>query len=249
MKLYGICSPSHAVLRDEWFLPSAQKFFEEVILEEVSQTCPSGGFKNAGWASTVTKKFDLLLRATEENWEDIFVFSDVDIQFFDLDTSYLASLLGDKDIVFQKNSAIGDVCTGFLVCRANENTKNLWKKAKNEIRENWDSYDDQDIINFILGMRRCRLNWKEIYKLSIPMTARLKLIFDAFLKKQDSKLDINWDYLPKEFYLPGKMWNPGDDLDIPKDIVMHHANWTIGIENKIAQLEYVKDVVSKRSQI
>lgn len=248
MKLYAICSPSHAVLRDEWFLPSAKELFEEIIVEEVPQDCKRGEFKTKGWALTVGRKFDLLLRATEENWGGIFVFSDVDIQFFDLDTSYLASLLGDKDIVFQKNSAIDEVCTGFFVCRANENTKNLWKKAKNEIRENWDSYDDQDIINFILGMRRCRLNWNEMYQVSDSWIAKIKLIFLIFFQEKAAKLDINLDYLPEEFYLPKKAWLPGDHLDIPKNIVLHHANWTKGLENKIAQLEYVKDVVSKRLQ-
>ena len=41
-------------------------------------------------------------------------------------------------------------------------------------------------------------------------------------------------------------WEPGCELNIPQDIVMHHANWTIGIENKIAQLQYVRDIVNSR---
>jgi len=34
---------------------------------------------------------------------------------------------------------------------------------------------------------------------------------------------------------------------VPKDIVMHHANWTVGIKNKIAQLEYLRDIVKGRN--
>jgi hypothetical protein len=54
---------------------------------------------------------------------------------------------------------------------------------------------------------------------------------------------IIWGYLPITFFSPGaisnKKWQSGQRIDIPKNIVLHHANWTEGIENKIAQLQYV----------
>ena len=47
----------------------------------------------------------------------------------------------------------------------------------------------------------------------------------------------------------GHGWKPEQKLTIPDEILMHHANYTQGIKNKIAQLKYVKTVVSKRKLV
>jgi hypothetical protein len=63
---------------------------------------------------------------------------------------------------------------------------------------------------------------------------------------------LNVGYLPVEFFgggsLTGKQWQPGDLLDAPAGVVMHHANFTMGIENKVAQLRYVRSVVEERAR-
>lgn len=60
----------------------------------------------------------------------------------------------------------------------------------------------------------------------------------------------NWGFLPQEFFGGGTFnnhhWGPGEKLPIPAGAIMHHANYTIGIEHKIAQLHYVRDIVLKR---
>jgi hypothetical protein len=51
--------------------------------------------------------------------------------------------------------------------------------------------------------------------------------------------------LPKEKYwtigsiTKGNVWT-GQKFDCPKEIIMHHANWTVGIPNKLLLLEIVK---------
>lgn len=65
-----------------------------------------------------------------------------------------------------------------------------------------------------------------------------------FLNKLLAKHAIKHAVLPETFYLPsGKMWAPGKQLKLPHGIILHHASWTKGIENKIKQLEYVKSIV------
>jgi len=63
-------------------------------------------------------------------------------------------------------------------------------------------------------------------------------------------LKIKCGYLPQSFFgggtFSGKIWTPGMPLSVPPNPVMHHANFTIGTQNKIAQLEYVRDIVSAR---
>lgn len=43
----------------------------------------------------------------------------------------------------------------------------------------------------------------------------------------------------------GPLCKSGDSLSVPQEIFMYHANWTIGIQNKIAQLDYVKRILDK----
>jgi len=245
MKIYAICSPSHEVLRDTWFLPSAKEFFTEVVVETVPQDCPSGTYLKSGWAKFMGHKFDLLLRAVEENWGGTFTFSDVDIQFFDLPPSFIESLLEERDILFQRNSAKGDVCTGFFVCRANETMRNFWKAAKREVHEKWHAYDDQFIVNFLLGIAKFRLSPVRFFLMDIPWAEKMKGFFTEYLHRSKyNNASVRWGYLPKQFYTPGRLWAPGIQLDTPSDIILHHANWTSGVTNKIAQLEYVKSIVS-----
>ncbi|MDD3896569.1 MAG: putative nucleotide-diphospho-sugar transferase [Candidatus Peribacteraceae bacterium] len=249
MKLYAICSPSHAVLRDQWFLPSAEKVFEEIIVETVPQDCVDGVYMHSGWKKTMERKIDLLLRAVEENWGGIFVYSDVDIQFFNsVETLSFESLLGEQDVVFQ-NSQAGGICMGFLVCRANEAMQNFWRAAKEEIRENCGiyGYSDQSVVNFLLGIKKYRGSWRTFIRMNIPWAEKVKHFYYRCCQQQKKRsISLRWGCLPEQFYSPGKFWHPGEQLDIPQDIVLHHANWTIGIQNKIAQLEYVRRIVSER---
>jgi hypothetical protein len=225
IKLYAIYTPSHAVLKDDYFLPSLQDDFE-LIIEEVQQTCPSAQFMGKGWTDTTIKKVNLIIRAIEENWGEIFIFSDVDIQFFAPIKNLILSLLKDNDILMQKNCPDGVLCTGFFVCRGNEKTLQIWKDVK-KIMEKSPTQSDQISFN-----QRIKRNSKK------------------------NPYNITWDYLPDVFFgagtlsaYPGYLWNPGKKLSIPTDIVMHHANWTKGVKNKIAQLKYVKKHVKKRNSV
>ena len=35
------------------------------------------------------------------------------------------------------------------------------------------------------------------------------------------------------------LWSPGAEFDIPENCLAFHANWTVGVDNKLALLEYV----------
>lgn len=220
-------------------------------VETASQHCPTGEFRRKGWARTVTQKFDVLLRATEEHWGGVFAFSDVDIQFFDLDASQLVDLLGGRDVVFQRNSSREDVCTGFFVCRANEVMRNFWKVAKNQVHECMENWADQEIADFLLGITprrhmliqyiRSRQFWRESNEKARILAGCLSIFF------RQRCTTVSYGLLPDTFYLPGALWGPGQPLSIPQGICLHHANWTAGIQNKIAQLEYVKRVVADRA--
>ena len=52
-----------------------------------------------------------------------------------------------------------------------------------------------------------------------------------------------WGLLPERYWTVGRkgvVWNPGDPITPPADLIVHHANWTVGIENKLRLLEAVR---------
>lgn len=55
------------------------------------------------------QKVTCIINAVEENWGDIFVVSDVDVQFFKNVSQNLKDHLKDNDIVFQSNDYSGRV--------------------------------------------------------------------------------------------------------------------------------------------
>jgi hypothetical protein len=46
-------------------------------------------------------------------------------------------------------------------------------------------------------------------------------------------------------WCPGRRWKPGLPLKLPPEVLVHHANWTIGVENKIAQLKEGRRLFAK----
>ncbi len=224
MKLYAIYTPSHAILKDEWFLPSIQDDFD-IVIKFHEQICPSGIFMSSGWAQTTIKKIELIIRAIEENWGKIFIFSDVDIQFFAPIQNKIEQLMGDNDMLIQRDNPKGTLCTGFFACRGNEKNLQLWKNAYVLMLNNKKIRDDQEALNICLNNPR---NGKD----------------------KKNKYNVIWDYLPVIFFgggsLTGYGWSAGKNWPIPENIVMHHANFTKGVENKIKQLKHVRDTVNAR---
>lgn len=216
IKLYALCTPSHEALARDWFLPSIQDPFE-VITQVETQDCVDGYYQNEGWKKTTGKKVDLIIRAIEENMGEFFVFSDVDIQFFEPIEPIITPLMKDYDFLVQKNHPDGIVCSGFFVCRANQKTLQLWQDVREYMRTH-EKVSDQGALNICLRRKKHR--------------------------------KIAWMRLPDEFFSAGTCagvrWNPDKPLYVPERVVLHHANWTEGIENKIAQLRYVKSRVTFR---
>lgn len=215
IKMYTICSESHTVLRNNYFLPSIKDNFD-IVLRTADQLCKTASYLEEGWNTFMVKKVEFIIDAIKENWNKIFVYSDVDIQFFKSFEGEIENLILNKDIVIQKNDHFGNYCAGFFICKGNDSTLKLWSEIKNKMLKN-PNLDDQ-----------------------IPLNDLLK--YNIFKVKHAS--------LPNEFFQPGldvlRRWQPSNEINVPKDIIMHHACYTVGLDNKIAQLEYVKSKVENK---
>ncbi len=209
IKMYTLCTQSHRILHDNYFLPSIKDDFE-IIVSSAEQACESASFFKEGWTETMLAKVNVIIRAIKENMGKIFVFSDVDIQYFKKIEPYIVELIKNKDFIVQRGHPKDLTCAGFFVCRGNNKTLQLWEEIKKMMIKN-PSLDDQRPLNTLL---------------------------------QTNPFGLRWAVLPTKFYhcgiLTSRSWKPGVILKIPHNIVLHHACFTVGIDNKIALLEYVK---------
>jgi len=235
MKLYALCTPSHKELKNEWFLPSIKDDFD-LIFEEHDQLTKSGSYKQSGWIETMCRKVELIIRAINENPDTVFIHSDVDLQFFKPVKETIVRLMKGKDMVIQQESPGVTVCPGFFAACGNERNLNLWQNILDSLRKQRAKHD-QDFLNEEL-----------LIKLALPGG-----LLKHYVRRPSwlpNRNGIKWAHLPGSFYSSGiskaRIWSPGAELTIPHDIMLHHANWTIGIENKIAMLKYVKEIVENR---
>jgi hypothetical protein len=225
-KIYTCYSGSHEEMLQKWFVGTMQDDFD-VVARRIDQDCPAAEYMTAGWAETVVQKIPLILEAIDAHEENgFFLFSDVDVQWFGPVQGRLRRLLAeypDVDIFFQADawrnqSGLGNICTGFFVCKGNIRTRAFWTLVGECMRRTGfgDQRTAQEIVrrNVILGLKV--------------------------------------GYLPYEFWGPGSLqtaptrWEPGMPLAPPMDILVHHANWTVGTPNKMKQLEYVASLVRQR---
>lgn len=244
MKIYCYYTKAYQALVDEWFLPSLKDDYE-VVLKVGEYAGRAANFMESDWTLITEKKVDAIIEAVQDNWDRVFLFSDPDIQFFRKTQKDILPPLRFKDIIFVKNSPDKVLCTGFFACRGNERTLAFWRRVRKSMNP---SRSDQICANMLL--RRDYPN-----RISL-ITRRIMSFFGALYGLSAWGVNpwkVRWGYLPTIFFgggtLTSRVWNPGMSLPVPEDIVIHHANYTIGLDNKIAQLRYVKDLVESRKQV
>lgn len=203
MKLYTIYTPSHKILYDNYFKKTLPNEFE-LISMEIPQYCPTGSFYKDGWSETCFEKVKFFIKACEENRNEIFIFSDVDVQFFGEIKKTLIEELGDFDIACQNDTGMY-YCSGFFICRSNDRTMKMFKSMM-------DNYNKEDQTSLNENIHLCK---------------------SKFLSSKFFTIA----------HITHNVWK-GEDVEIPKYILMHHANWTEGIENKIKLLNMVKNKMS-----
>jgi hypothetical protein len=140
-----------------------------------------------------------------------FIFSDIDVQFFDKPQKYCKKALSYLDIAFQ-NDYYGHACTGFFYAKNNDSVKYLISTSLSQIEHH---RDDQAVVNHLLKFN----------------------------------LHVKYGLLPPEFFTFGMFynhWHGEKEFPLPDNIVMHHANWVKGVDNKIDLLKTVRDIYNRK---
>ena len=232
IKVYTLFTESHKKLFTDYFLSTFpfRKEIELIVLYR-DQKCATGAFESEGFKDTVKYKIECFVDGLNACKDDeIFMFIDPDIQFFGDFYTDIINAIQNFDAVFQ-NDVFGGANTGFFADKSYKKTKGFFKTLLGNFDIN-EFKHDQDLTNYLLQNKR-----------SYPT------------------IDINWTFLPETYWTYGHIaakqntktgkyngaWTQqSDDFEIPKNIKIHHANWTEGVNNKIKLLDIVKQKYDNR---
>lgn len=255
MKLYSLYTNHHKVFKDNWFIPSLKEEFDLNIREY--QIDNKGEIGNKAFKDAMLLKVSTIIEAIQENNNEIIIYSDIDIQFFKKFKNYIKKEMLNYDMLIQRDSPFGVFCAGFMVIKCNRSTLNLFKKIRETMLLR-DTHDDQQILNELLFYDLIESNFS--IRLRVFVHRRVKHLLNLFFNKENDShklftkfknpFNLKVNHLPNTFFSGGtfsaNLWKPNEHLMIPDDIILHHANWTIGIKNKIEQLNYVRKIVNDR---
>jgi hypothetical protein len=136
--------------------------------------------------------------------------------YSDCDVQFFGEIshdLNENEILFQNDYLLNNYCAGFFIAKQSQAVLDFFIKVRETFISKMNGViHDQTIINELLDVG---------YPIKADMLPASK-------------------YWTAAFATNGALWN-GQQIEVPKEIVMHHANFTIGIENKIALLEQVKN--------
>jgi hypothetical protein len=232
MRLYSCFSPSHHELLCSHFLPTAQKEFGQAAfhaqthdpwtarpnarlhIRRLPQQSPTGEYGTRGFFETCFAKVYYILEILEREKQP-FLYADVDVRFYAPVTADLLDFLGrrDADQAFQWDGPAGAECSGFMVIVPSERTRLFWQSVQAEM--------------YLTG--------------KLDQDAMHVITFVEHFMDGDIPAPRN-SVLPERYWTFGrnnKHWEPGMPVNPPADLLVHHANWTKGVANKMKLLDVV----------
>lgn len=229
MKLLTFYSDSHKQLYEDFFLKSFNKYLKDSFTlnaKHIKQLSKSGAYETAGFAETMIDKINHVIDNIDIEDSEPMVFADCDIQFFSDFSADAINELGDVDIKFQDDLIA--ICAGFFVCKQTIGVLNFFKNIKRILVDNIIPSDDGQVV----------------LKPGVDDQTVLNKILQS-----NTNIGIKWGLLTrsKYFTVASSVCGPrqwvGQDFTPPKDILIHHGNWTVGLENKFKLMNLVKNKV------
>jgi len=212
-KITTFYTPTHKIFLEDWFMKTMDEEDKKNIhIEEFEQECDSGSFMSTGWNNTMLKKVDYIRDCLLS--DDMFFHLDSDIQFFKPFGEDYTKRMVDNDLdILAQHDGNNTVCCGFMLIRSTNTTKKLFDSVY-ERTKSGESANDQIALNELL------LSGKYYLKVGL-------------LGSECYSVWMNNPLSPR--------WEPHHDVGhIPKNIRIHHANYVVGIENKIKLMEMVR---------
>ena len=215
MKIYTFLAEAQKFMYENYFLSSLPRGFEP---HATIHTEPYVDFGVTPFSERTRSKLHFMAKACEENFGEIIVFADADVQFFGLIKKTLIEELGDFDIACQQGGIFTyfSLCPGFFVCECNHVSLKLFDNMKKFFRT-----DDQFSLN--------EQKWICRYKSLSP--SKFFTIGHVIYLNNNNK---------------SKRWEEGVDFTVPDTILMHHASGVTTLEKKLKLLDIVRAKVNNR---
>ena len=213
-----------------FFSPSHEELFERWLLPSASeydvkfekikkQISKTGEYQLSGWRETQYHKVKSWIKAINENIGEIIICSDVDVQFFGKSYKYINDSISENDIIFQSNDEKNQICSGFFACKCSYKVKSFFEKVAEKLK----------LIMHESGGGE-------------------QYVIRELIQQDEANLKIDV-FDRKKIWNPGKRYDDLNEINPPKEVIVHHANWIPGIEPKKLQLEYVKNLQNKYSKL
>ena len=204
IKLYTLYTETHKSLFDDYMFKSFKEKgldsnfdLDITVGEQFSQT---GNYASSGFEKTGLDKLKLFKRASEENENEIFCFSDVDIIFIGNFYKDAIEMPENIDILAQDENE-DNMCTGFFFARGSKKLTDFFDFCIKQCEA--EGVHDQHWVNTHKDM-------------------------------------INYALLPKSRYC-----TIGHRNGIPESTLMFHANFIVGVGEKIKMLNNVKQLLKQ----
>ena len=170
-------------------------------------------FRRGHWHKIFIKKLEMILNVIQN--DKLVVISDVDIQFFRPMAVDLQNKMQGYDILFQNNACGRSTDMGDL-CGGF-----LVVRCSAAVSRFFEATRRQ-----LIEMSHPAIDDQVAYANIIGRFSELK-----------------FGLLPNTYWTNAAIWKPGETLSPPNDIVIHHANWVLGVDHKVKQLEEVRRII------
>lgn len=213
MKIITFYSDSHFEMYNKFFLESYNKYLSHhKLIAKKIEQISPTG-------EYESEGFDkAMLEKIKLIIDNIDLSDEEPLVYADCDVQFFRDLefeMGENDILFQNDYFINNYCAGFFIAKQNKEVLNFFITVKEKFIQSMNGkIHDQNIINDLF-----REGYDKIKKSMLP----------------------NEKYWTVAFSTKGKGWN-GQKIDVPSEIILHHANFTVGVNNKLMLLEEVRRI-------
>lgn len=217
LRLVTYYTPSHADMCRRYVLSRAQGFGERQATQ-YDQTCPTGAFKSPGWNDCMLDKLDCLMQLPQNAEPTVYVDADVALMpgFYEWCEETLASMPNDA-VAFADD--IIQWCAGVMLFRSTPTVHRFWQLLS-DLSPIW-QLPDQEVLH------QLRMH-------SEQTGGRLPIVPQVL----DRSVVCNWATISRNKFTTPEPWN-GQPFEVPSTCLAWHANFTVGIANKLEMLERV----------
>ncbi len=157
MKLYSIYTEESRKLKDI-FINTIQDDWE-INLVFWGKTGEDGNWGTESFGKLMRRKIEFIIDTVERNWNDIIIFSDIDIQFFRKCNNLIETAMENNDILFQaEHWPEKKINAGFIVTRCNQRTLDFFKSVSDLKLENLEFFE-QSAMTEVLNRKAVDLKW------------------------------------------------------------------------------------------